>query len=95
MERGQAQGILKETYNMAADGKIHYIYLINVQTANNTTIVLSATLPNSNLCFIHGIEFHLYVSVCVCVCRGLKCNFSHNESVPTGLKTIMLNACKF
>jgi hypothetical protein len=66
MERGQAQGILKETFNMAAVGKIHYIYLINVQTANNTTIVLSTTLPNSDLYFIHGIEFHLCVCVCVC-----------------------------
>ena len=63
METGQTQGILKETYTMAAVGKIHYIYLINVQTANNTTLVLSMTLPNSNLYFIHGIEFHL----CVCV----------------------------
>jgi hypothetical protein len=31
----------------------------------------------------------------MCVCHGLKCNFSHNESVPTGLKTLRLNACKF
>ena len=48
---------------MAADGKIHQICLINVQTAKDTTLVLSMILPNSNLYFIQRIEFHL----CVCV----------------------------
>jgi len=48
---------------MAAVGKIRYVYFINVEIANNTTLVLSMTLPNSNLNFIHRIKFHLYACV--------------------------------